>query len=300
MELLIPRPSLLPIIAREALGGRTFPREPEPDLVMNDPAQVKAYSDAGRIDGTMSAAYLFHTAVITQAIVGCREVIDLGCGPATQLAQVAQLNPDVDFLGVDLSGEMLASAKRHVDTLGLSNVRFLQADVTTLEGIGDRSADAVISTLALHHLPSKGHLEGCFTQVARILRPGGALYLADFCRLKSLRSVLYFAYMNAKHQPHVFSLDYERSLRAAFLAEEIEEAARRLIGTHLEFVTTFLIPLLGIVRTAPKPLTSDQRSRLAGMREELPRRYRKDLDELRLFFRLGGFRLDPFDSPAAS
>jgi arsenite methyltransferase len=32
------------------------------------------------------------------------------------------------------------------------------------------------------------------------------------------------------------------------------------------------------------------------MRRELPRRYRRDLDDIRLFFRLGGLRNDPFSA----
>jgi hypothetical protein len=79
------------------LGKRTLPREPEPDLVMQDEEQVKAYALAGRIDGVMSAAYLFHSAQASSVIHGARRVIDLGCGPATQLAQIASLNPQSEF-----------------------------------------------------------------------------------------------------------------------------------------------------------------------------------------------------------
>ena len=59
----VPRLSFLPTIAREVFGPRTLPREPEPDLVMDGEDQVAAYTHAGRIDGVMSAAYLFHSAL---------------------------------------------------------------------------------------------------------------------------------------------------------------------------------------------------------------------------------------------
>ena len=91
----MPRLSMIPTFAREVFGQRTLPREPEPALVMDDPEEVAAYSEAGRIDGVMAAAYLYHSARISQVIQGCSQVIDLGCGPATQLAQVAQLNPEI-------------------------------------------------------------------------------------------------------------------------------------------------------------------------------------------------------------
>jgi len=261
---------------------------------MDDPEQVKAYAEAGRADGLMAAAYLFHSARISQVIQGCTEVVDLGCGPATQLCQVAQLNPAIRFTGVDLSPSMLASANAHVRQHSLGNVTLAEGDITRLAAFGAHSFDGVISTLALHHLPSTAHLEACFDEIARVLRPGGAIYLADFGRLKSLKSVLYFAYMNAKHQPHVFSLDYERSLRAAFLADELRALATRRLPKGVRVHCTFLAPLLVAIQTDPKPLPRDLQARLVAMRQRLPRRYRIDLDELRQFFRLGGLPGDAF------
>lgn len=290
----MPNPALIPTFLRELVVERTLPREPEPDLVMDDPAQVAAYGEAGRIDGVMAAAYLFHSARVSQVTQGCDTVLDLGCGPATQLAQIAELNPGIRFTGVDLSPTMLADAEKHVRTLGLKNVAFRQGDITTLEGIADKSMDAVISTMALHHLPTFQHLENCFASIQRVLKPGGALYLTDFGRLKSLKSVIFFAYMNAKHQPHLFSLDYERSLRAAFVREEFETLTARCLPGEAEVLSTFKVPFLVLVKTADKPLPAMLRDRVKAMRITLKPRYRRDLDDLRTFFRLGGLKSDPF------
>jgi len=290
----MPNPALIPTFLRELVVERTLPREPEPDLVMADPGQVAAYVEAGRIDGVMAAAYLFHSARASQVLQGCNSVLDLGCGPATQLAQIAELNPDIRFTGVDLSPTMLADAEKHIRNLALNNVQFRQGDITTLEVIDDQSVDAVISTVALHHLPTPQHLENTFKAVRRVLKPGGALYLTDFGRLKSLKSVIFFAYMNARFQPHIFSLDYERSLRAAFLKEEFADLADRLLPSDASLVATFKVPFLVIIKTADKPLPASLRERLKAMRQALKPRYRGDLDDLRTFFRLGGLRHDPF------
>jgi len=290
----MPNPALVPTFLRELLVARTLPREPEPDLVMDDPAQVAAYAEAGRIDGVMAAAYLFHSARISQVIQGCRTVLDLGCGPATQLAQVAQLNPQAQFTGIDLSPGMLKDAEHHVRGLGLTNVCFRQGDITRLDGIGDGTADAVLSTMALHHLPSIDNLDACFAEIRRVLKPDGALYLADFGRLKSLKSVLFFAYMNARHQPHIFSLDYERSLRAAFLKEEFDTLAARYFPGRAIVISTFKVPFLVLVKTADKPLPAEVRLRISAMREALKPIYRRDLTDMRIFFALGGLREDPF------
>lgn len=290
----MPNPALIPTFIRELVVERSLPREPEPDLVMADPEQVAAYVEAGRIDGVMAAAYLFHSARASQVIQGCHSVLDLGCGPATQLAQIAELNPDIGFTGVDLSPTMLADADQHIRSRGLSNVQFRQGDITTLEVIEDQSVDAVISTVALHHLPTLQHLENTFKAIRRVLKPGGALYLTDFGRLKSLKSVIFFAYMNARFQPHIFSLDYERSLRAAFLKEEFADLTRRLLPGEASLVATFKVPFLVIVKTTDKPLPTTLRERLKAMRRALKPRYRRDLDDLRTFFRLGGLQDDPF------
>lgn len=290
----MPRLSLIPTFFREVFGKRLLPREPEPDLVMDDAAQVAAYSEAGRIDGVMAAAYLFHSARISQVIQGSQKVVDLGCGPATQLAQIAELNPHISFLGIDLSSTMLESAQSHVRHLGLQNVELAQGDITRLANIADHSADAVISTMALHHFPTHEHLRACFKEITRILRPGGALYLVDFGRLKSLKSVIFFSYMNATHQPHLFSLDYERSLRAAFLFEEFQALARECLPPHAVVYSTFQMPFLVLIKSADKALPDSLRRQLKEMRQKLPARYRHDLDDLRFFFRLGGLKGDPF------
>ena len=293
----MPRFGILPVILRELLVERTLPREPEPDLVMADADQVAAYAHAGRIDGVMSAAYLFHSARISQVIQGRAQVIDLGCGPATQLAQIAELNPGTSFIGVELSEEMLLQAKQHVQSLGLKNVDFVQGDMTELKHLPSGSADGVISTMALHHLPSIGHLERCFSEIRRILKPQGALYLTDFGRLKSLRSVIYFAYMNAQHQPHIFSLDYERSLRAAFLVDEFANLATSRLGAEYATCSTFPLPILVLIKSTDGALSPEQRQRFKTMRENLPEEYRGDLDLIRRLFRMGGLKNDPFSLP---
>ncbi|MHB1084763.1 MAG: class I SAM-dependent methyltransferase [Thiobacillus sp.] len=290
----MPNLALIPTFLRECLVSRSLPREPEPDLVMDDPEQVAAYVEAGRIDGVMAAAYLFHSARISQVVQGCQTVLDLGCGPATQLAQIAQFNPDIQFTGIDLSPNMLADAEQHVDALGLPNVIFRQADITRLEAFDDQSMDAVISTMALHHLPTLDHLNTCFAEVRRVLKPGGALYLADFGRLKSLHSVIFFAYLNARYQPHLFSLDYERSLRAAFLKEEFEALTATYFPPGAQLVSTFKVPFLVVIKTADHPLPDVLRQRIATMRTALRPRYRRDLNDMRSFFALGGLKNDPF------
>ena len=288
---------MMPTLFREAFGKNRFKREPEPDLIMEDENQVAAFAEAGRIDGVMSATYLFNTARISQVIQGCNKVLDLGCGPATQLAQVAQVNPQTKFFGVDMSERMLKNAKIYCNELGVDNVSFKKDDISVLETIADCSMDGVISTLALHHLQNEKLLRTCFKQIKRVLKKDGALYLVDLSRLKSLYSILFFAYMNKDYQPAVFSLDYERSLRAAFSAQEINSLATEIfIADNVSVYSTFLIPVLTIIKTEDKELPLEVSEEILRLLKNLPKQYRHDLNDIRFFFKLGGLKNDPFYS----
>ena len=249
-----------------------------------------AYTRAGREDGVMAPVYLFHCAQICEVIRPGDTVVDLGCGPATQLAMVARLNPDVRFVGVDLSEEMLDRARSHVAEQRLQNVDFHRGDITDLRFFGDGAVDAVFSTVALHHLPSPGHLHRTFAEVARILKAGGGLYLVDFGHLKSEKSIRYFAYQYSDRQPELFTLDYLYSLRAAFELSDFKAASNRFLEGRAQVYSTFLMPFMVAVKSRPRIglVSARLRSDLIALREALPRHHRADLRDLRTFFRMGG------------
>ena len=286
----MPSLPVLKTLARELVSRERSPRRTEPDLVMDDPEKVAAYTRAGREDGVMAPVYLFHCAQVCEVIRPGDTVVDLGCGPATQLAMVARLNPDVRFVGVDLSEEMLERARAYGAEQGLGNVAFQQADVTDLGFLGDASVDAVFSTVALHHLPDVDHLQRTFAEVARVLRPGGGLYLVDFGHLKSEKSIEYFAYQYSDRQPELFTLDYLYSLRAAFPLADFQRLTDRHLAGRARVYSTFLMPFMVVVKSPPRAGEVPQgvRAGLAALRAALPSYHRTDLQDLRTFFRLGG------------
>jgi len=127
-----------------------------------------------------------------------------------------------------------------------------------------------------------------------VLRPDGALYLADFGLLKSSKSIMFFVNTNRPHQPKHFSLDFELSLRAAFLSNELRSLARELLPNHARFYSTFQIPVLNLMKTEDRSLAPDLCTIFRERRMELPSMFRQQLDDIRLFFWLGGLRNDPF------
>ena len=98
-------------------------------------------------------------------------VADLGCGTG---AMVATLAPHVGrVIGVDASAEMLAAAGER--TAALDNIELRAGSLESLP-LEDRSVDAALLTLVLHHLPSPA---AALVEAARVLKPGGRLLIVD-------------------------------------------------------------------------------------------------------------------------
>jgi trans-aconitate 2-methyltransferase len=94
-----------------------------------------------------------------------RHVVDLGCGPGSSTALLAERWPDASVTGVDSSPEMVAEARRTVPA-----VEFVEADIATWTPGGQ--VDVVVSNAALHWVP--GH-EALVERMVWWLAPGGWL-----------------------------------------------------------------------------------------------------------------------------
>lgn len=284
----MPSPQLIQSVVRELLTRERAPRIPEPDLVMDDPANVAAYVEAGREHAVMAPVYLFHCANICEVIRPGDTVVDLACGPANQLAMVARLNPETNFIGVDLSPPMLEQAAELIARQGLTNVTFRFGDITNLDSFANASVDAVVSTMALHHLPTLDLLCRTYAEVARILKPGGGVYMVDFGHLKAQRSIDYFGNQYADRQPALFTEDYINSLHAAFYIDDFRKAVKPLEGTARLYSTIalpFMVALKSGARRSDAPALTAQ---LQRMKSALPEWHRADFADLIRHFRLNG------------
>ncbi len=102
-------------------------------------------------------------------------VLDVGTGPGVLLAELARIRPDLRVVGIDLSADMVAAAKRSASGFG-DRVTAQLGDVTDLP-FPDGSFDLVVSSFSLHHWADPA---AAVPELARVLRPGGRLHIYDF------------------------------------------------------------------------------------------------------------------------
>lgn len=282
--------SLISIILREKLCRRPVKRQPEPSMAMDQVDQVAAYTMATR--QFMAPTHLFHTAQAACLIRPGDRVLDLACGPATQLAEIAGVCSEADFVGVDLSDTMLEQADDCIRQAGLDNVVLHRGDITALPMIENQSIDVVVSSMSLHHLPQRAMLDATFKQIARVTKQDGGVYLADFGRMRCLSSMQAFAWHDAKTQPESFTNDYLHSLKAAFTVADFHRATK-LLHVDVSVRQTFLVPfLLAVVTLQRRVITEELAERISERLNRLDAKARKDLRDMRRFFQLGGL-----DSP---
>lgn len=109
-------------------------------------------------------------------------VLDAGCGRGVGLLGEASVQPDIEYLGIDLNTRALAEVEREADTRGLHNVRTAEIDLATLDGleVPDGGFDVIRSSGVIHHLDDPAAALERLASVA--LAPHGAISLMVYAR----------------------------------------------------------------------------------------------------------------------
>jgi SAM-dependent methyltransferase len=103
-------------------------------------------------------------------------VVDLGSGSGTDLFCAATLvGPAGRAIGIDMTPAQLEKARRLRDAHGLSQVELVEARIEEVP-LEDGIADCVVSNGVINLAPDKARV---LAEVARLLKPGGRLALAD-------------------------------------------------------------------------------------------------------------------------
>jgi SAM-dependent methyltransferase len=103
-----------------------------------------------------------------------KRILEIGTTVGHSLLPIAAAYPQAEVIAVDVGAPVLRYALARAKSLGIDNLRVIQADATHLPMFADGSFDWVQSTMFLHELSGPA-MAAIFAECHRLLRPGGIM-----------------------------------------------------------------------------------------------------------------------------
>ena len=190
----------------------TKPRVPETKHTLSGRVYAEAYD---RMQADLREQGWLETGdlLLNGSVSGC--ALEVGSGPGYLGLDWLLRTKDTRLVGLDISPDMVAIARNHTRELGLADrAEHLlgSADAIPFE---DNAFDAVFTSRSLHEW-----LNPCtiFTELWRVLKPGGRLYVSDLRRDLS-RSACNF--LEQRVNSEVIRETLRASIGAAYTVTEV-------------------------------------------------------------------------------
>ncbi|GGA97078.1 O-methyltransferase [Brucella endophytica] len=108
-------------------------------------------------------------------------VLEIGCGTGRNLIKTMNHFPNSQLYGIDISHEMLDTAKKAVEKAGISDkVRLAHADAASFDPqalFGQKDFDRIFISYAVSMIPQ---WQAVMREAVAHLAPGGELHIVDF------------------------------------------------------------------------------------------------------------------------
>lgn len=155
---------------------------------IEDPGKIQGRDEVHPTDHSLAALRLQHA---LRAIEGCGgRLLVLGCGAGRYVRALSLARPDLELHGGDLSHLALREAREHD-----ASAYYAALDASTLPYL-EGSFGAVVFFDLLEHVPN---YQGMLDEIARVLEPGGVLYL--FTPLEGKADTLYALLKSSRRVP---------------------------------------------------------------------------------------------------
>lgn len=128
------------------------------------------------------------------------DVLDVACGPGLVACEVAKVARHVT--GVDLTPAMIEQARRHQQSLMLSNLDFVVGDAHPLP-FADGQFTCVVTRYSFHHFTNPSL---AFAEMVRVCRPGGRVTVCDVFMNSTEQAELYDRMEKHRDPSHTHAL----------------------------------------------------------------------------------------------
>jgi arsenite methyltransferase len=127
---------------------------------------------------------------------GDEQVLDAGCGHGLMLIGAAKRLTSGHAIGIDIwsqrdqKNNSAAATKANACLEGVADrVDIQDADVRQLP-FADNSFDVVLSSFVIHNISKSAERETAIREIARVLKPGGCLAIADIGHTRAYEKVV--------------------------------------------------------------------------------------------------------------
>ncbi len=121
-------------------------------------------------------------------LAGTEQVLDVGCGRGLLLIGAARRLPQGRAVGIDLWSQKDQANNSKAATLANAAIEGVAERVEVHDGdmrslpFANASFDVVVSSLAIHNIPSRDGRRTAINEMVRVLKPGGRVALLDFSK----------------------------------------------------------------------------------------------------------------------
>ena len=229
---------------RERLTAAHRPRVPHANPLIFERAFCEQYIAASRL----SDFRIIQAFVLQRALAGIPahgEALDVACGPALLLGELARRRPGVRFTGVEISRAMLLLAKEHLGRERIDNVELIEGDMTDLPKVlGERRFDAVTWAFGLNYCPTPEAALATLDAMAALLKPAGSCFVVDLARVKRDETWRWLAEKHDRAHGESFLKETTDSYLAAFSLAEFTQLLQRSRLSGMLSEWSYLFPML--------------------------------------------------------
>lgn len=115
---------------------------------------------------------------------GCK-FADIGCGFGGTIDLINQNFENIDMVGLNIDPRQIEAARSRVKPANGNKIEFITGDACDLP-FEDESIDALTAVECIFHFPSR---EKFFSEVSRVLKPGGRFAFSDFVPIRDRKAL---------------------------------------------------------------------------------------------------------------